>query len=129
MLAFFIRMMKKQEQAGPRTPPLLANKDGSVSWGHSLVQETLDSIDEVWRCQDPKTELSCFYLRRPILCPLPKFSGAILPGPLFFLIFAYPDTTLPGPSSLLPSTLQIFHGLMEIGPLLLTLTVSFNPLT
>jgi hypothetical protein len=69
MLVFFIRMTKKVEQAGPRTPPLPTNKDESVSWGHSLVQETLDSIDEVWRCQDPKTDLSCFYLRYPILRP------------------------------------------------------------
>jgi len=69
MFVFFIRMMKKEEQAGPRTPPLFPNKDRSVSWGHSLVQETLDSIDEVWRCQDPKTGLSCFFLRHPILRP------------------------------------------------------------
>jgi hypothetical protein len=48
MLVFFIRMMKKEEQADPHTPSLLTNKDEGVSWGHSLVQETLDSIDEVW---------------------------------------------------------------------------------
>ena len=47
MFVFFIRMMKKEERAGPRTPPLLTNKDKNVSWGHHLVQETLDSIDEV----------------------------------------------------------------------------------
>ena len=74
-----------------------------VSWGHSLVQETLDSIDEVWGCQGPNAELSCFFIRR-------NFPGAILPGPLFF-IFAFLDTTLPEPSSLLLSTSQTFHGL------------------
>jgi hypothetical protein len=36
-----------------------------ASWEHSLVQETLDSIDEVCRCQGPKVELSCFFLKHP----------------------------------------------------------------
>ena len=35
-----------------------------VSWGHSLIQETSDSIDEVWRCQGQKVELSCFFYDR-----------------------------------------------------------------
>jgi hypothetical protein len=35
-----------------------------ICW-HSLVQETLDSIDEVWRSQDPKAELFCFLSDTP----------------------------------------------------------------
>jgi hypothetical protein len=36
-----------------------------VICGHSLVQETLDSIDEVWRSQDQKAELFCFLSDTP----------------------------------------------------------------
>ena len=49
------------------------------SCGHRLVYETLDSIDEVWRSQDQKIELSCFsqiaptcrnFLSHLTACPL-----------------------------------------------------------
>jgi hypothetical protein len=70
-----------------------------VSWGHSLVQEPMDSIDEVWRCQDPIEELSYFFLRHP---PIRRnFPGAILPGPLFFTL-ACLDTRLLGACPTLP---------------------------
>ena len=36
-----------------------------MSCGHRPVYETLDSIDEVWRSQDPKVELSCFSQKVP----------------------------------------------------------------
>jgi hypothetical protein len=55
-------MMKKEKQTGPRTaPPPYRIRVNAVSCGHRLVYETLDSIDEVWRSQDPKSELSCFF--------------------------------------------------------------------
>jgi hypothetical protein len=58
-----------------------------VSCGHGLDYETLDSIDEVWRSQDQKAELSCFY---PKLLFRRNFPEAILPNPLF-LRFTFPD--------------------------------------
>ena len=81
---FFIRMMKKEDAGwSAHSSPFLTNKDESVSWGHSLVQETLDSIDEVWRCQDPKAELSCFFSDSPYL---PKFSCAPPMRPHLFYV-------------------------------------------
>jgi len=36
-----------------------------MSCGRRPVYETLDSIDEVWRSQDQKVELSCFSQKVP----------------------------------------------------------------
>ena len=36
-----------------------------MSCGHRLDYETLDFIDEVWRSQDQKIELSCFSQNAP----------------------------------------------------------------
>ena len=85
-VAFFILLMKKEKQAGPRTaPPSLQIRMAVASWGHNLVQETLDSIDEVWRCQDPKAEFSCFFSPTP-LCMRRNLPDTILPGPLLFYL-------------------------------------------
>jgi hypothetical protein len=74
-------MMKKEKQTGPRTaPPPYRIRVNAVSCGHRLVYETLDSIDEVWRSQDQKSELSCFFQKLPIRRNYP---GVILPGLLF----------------------------------------------
>lgn len=88
--------------------PLLIKRMKAVSRGHSLVQETLDSIDEVWRCQDPKAELSCFFLRHPLICR--NLPGTMLPGPIFF-IFAFLDTRLPSEAHLSRTPRRHFMGL------------------
>ena len=88
--------------------PLLIKRMKAVSRGHSLVQETLDSIDEVWRCQDPKAELSCFFLRHPLICR--NLPGTMLPGPIFFM-FAFLDTGLPSEAHLSRTPRRHFMGL------------------
>lgn len=76
---------------------------------YSLVQEMLDSIDEVWRCQGPKVEFSCLFLR-------PRLSEGNFPGatrhPLHLQIHHTQHITA-GRSSLHPSVPPIFHGLMK----------------
>ncbi len=95
--------------------------------GHRLVYETLDSIDEVWRCQDPKAELSCFYpklisieRRFPLApsCQVLSFSYLPFSTISYFLCQSH-----------FPDAPQIFHMLMEIHILLSALTLSFNSLT
>jgi hypothetical protein len=55
-----------------------------VSCGHRLVYETLDSIDEVLRSQDPKTDLSCFLQKLlPRSYFLPRAASAV---PFFAVI-------------------------------------------
>jgi len=104
----FIRMMEKEEQASPRTAhPSLLIRMKVVSWGHSLVQETLDSIDEVWRCQDPKAELPCYFLRHSLFA---RIFLAPFCQILSFLYLSLPITQ-PEPNSLLPSTSQHFTAL------------------
>ncbi len=63
-MVFFVHMTEKEEQASPRTAsPSLQIKDADGELRTEPVQEMLDSIDEVWRCQGPKVEFSCFFLR------------------------------------------------------------------
>jgi hypothetical protein len=55
-----------------------------ASWEHSLVQETLDSIDEVCRCQGPKVELSCFFLKHPYSAEVILLPAALSLSPIVF---------------------------------------------
>jgi hypothetical protein len=41
-------MKKKSKPIRAQLPPPYELRMKVVSWGHSLVQEPLDSIDEVW---------------------------------------------------------------------------------
>jgi hypothetical protein len=76
-MVFFVHMTEKEEQASPRTAsPSLQVKDTDEELRTEPVQEMLDSIDEVWRCQGPKVEFSCFfsdhtYRPKSSCCPLP----------------------------------------------------------
>jgi hypothetical protein len=96
-----------------------------VRCGHRLVYETLDSIDEVWRSQDQKVELSCFYpkllsMEVPLApsCQVLSFSYLPFLDDIYFLCQSH-----------FPDAPQIFHMLMEIRILLSALTLSFNSLT
>ena len=61
-----------------------------MSCGHRLVQEMLDSIDEVWRSQDQKIEFLDFLRKCP---PAGNFSGC--PDRLPFPYSQPPNDTLP----------------------------------
>lgn len=99
------------------------NKDESGELGTQLVQETLDSIDEVCRCQGPKVELSCFFLKHPYsieIILLPFHCGSLfVTHCLHDITFSAQDEPLFGPHI-------ISHGLRGIIILLSALAVSFN---
>ena len=97
-----------------------------VSWGHSLIQETSDSIDEVRRCQDQKVELSCFFSDRAY--PLEFSWRHHARSPLFQICLSRYHTFLAKPRSLPLSTSLTFHGLMEIRPFLIRTDRIVQPL-
>src|SRR6185436_5382688 len=89
--------------------------------GCTAFQEMLDSIDEVWRCQDPKVEFSCLYSPTMSLDSIQP-----LRHPPGFLIFKFSFFEESKMNPLRPSTLQIFHRLMKFFPSLSALIVSLN---
>ena len=125
-LLFFTDMIKKEEQASPRTaPPSLQIR---MKWraGDTALFRKRSIL--LMGSDDVKTQRQNYlvFIQRPPIRM--SFSGAIPSGPLL-LMLGVPAAGLPGSRKPLACTTETFHRLTETTLLLTTLTIQLTPLT